>query len=213
MQLDVIALTSLVVEDYDGEFSDDGRIHGSGVVKYKSGHTYSGTFHKGYMHGSGSYLWSDGLAYSGDFANNRIEGQDGCTYQGQVSGGLRNGLGTFHYRPSEAKYIGEWKDGKMNGQGKLFYEFTDSAAGSYYEGSWLDGKKDGKGVMRYASGNIYDGEWRNNKKHGKGTMIWKDRHEEYSGEWQDNGPMGNGMDLELSNMRRAHGTEASGKTT
>ena len=55
-------------------------------------------------------------------------------------------------------YVGEWKNGKMNGQGT----FT-SKTGSTYVGEWRNNKKHGRGTYRYPDGSKVDGIWRNDK--------------------------------------------------
>ena len=54
------------------------------------------------------------------------------------------------------KYVGEYKDGKRNGQGTI---------------TWSDGKK-------------YVGEWKNGKRNGQGTQTWLDGRK-YVGEYKD----------------------------
>ena len=48
---------------------------------------------------------------------------------------LFEGLGAFVW-PDGSKYIGNWEDGKRNGQG--FYTFSD---GRSYQGEWVDDLK------------------------------------------------------------------------
>ena len=55
-------------------------------------------------------------------------------------------------------YVGEWKNGKMNGQGT----FTGKT-GSTYVGEWRNNKKHGRGTYRYPDGSKVDGIWRNDK--------------------------------------------------
>ena len=38
----------------------------------------------------------------------------------------------------KATYIGNWKNNKINGKGKITYENNQ-----WYEGEWVDGKKHG----------------------------------------------------------------------
>ena len=52
-------------------------------------------------------------------------------YNGQVENGEPSGLGVIYY-PNGNMYIGEWKDGKRNGQGT----FTYPDDGRNYEGEW-----------------------------------------------------------------------------
>lgn len=75
-------------------------------------------------------------------------------------------------------YIGEFKDNKKNGFGKMTY-----VSGNVYEGNWEKGKKSGYGKMIYASGNVYEGEWKNNKRNGFGRMIYKKDNSVKEGTW------------------------------
>lgn len=55
-------------------------------------------------------------------------------------------------------YVGEWKDGVVNGQG--IYVWGD---GDIYAGNWKDGKKSGYGVYIWSDGTVYKGQWSNDK--------------------------------------------------
>ncbi|MEM1118943.1 MAG: caspase family protein [Bacteroidota bacterium] len=70
-----------------------------------------------------------------------------------ISGNCINGMGTYTY-PSGAKYIGDFKNGKMNG--------------------W--------GMCTYSNGSIYKGEWKNGYPHGKGKKLLANK-KEWSGRW------------------------------
>jgi len=53
------------------------------------------------------------------------------------------------------KYVGEWKDGKFNGQGALTFD------GGQYVGEWKDDVPNGQGKMTYLYGNVEEGLWGN----------------------------------------------------
>ena len=55
---------------------------------------------------------------------------------------MRNGLGTYYYQEG-GFYEGNWKDNKMNGFGKLFYESGSLA----YEGMWFMDEFHGRGKI------------------------------------------------------------------
>ena len=57
------------------------------------------------------------------------------------------------------KYVGEWKDGKMNGQG------TDTSAdGAVYVGEWKDGKRNGHGTFTTpVKGEVLIGIWKDDE--------------------------------------------------
>jgi hypothetical protein len=54
--------------------------------------------------------------------------------------------------------VGEFKNGKRDGNGKITF-----ADGETYEGSWKDDKKHGAGVLKTANGEKYDGKWQEDK--------------------------------------------------
>jgi hypothetical protein len=58
--------------------------------------------------------------------------------------------------PDGRKYVGEYKDGKRNGQGT--YTYPD---GRKYVGEYKDGKRNGQGTYTFPSGDKYVGEWKN----------------------------------------------------
>merc|ERR1712159_586148 len=57
-----------------------------------------------------------------------------------------------------------------------------------YVGQMKDGKKHGFGRMVYSGGNVYVGEFKDDKKHGKGTFTWNSgpyKGDVYVGEYKD----------------------------
>lgn len=69
-------------------------------------------------------------------------------YEGEMENGLPHGSGSFYLWSVASEswleaYTGEWKDGQMNGQGKMILG-TD---GSYYEGSFKNSLPSGKGTL------------------------------------------------------------------
>ena len=78
-----------------------------------------------------------------------------------------------------SKYVGEFKDGKYNGQGTFYFE-----DGSRYVGEWKDGKKSGRGTLNYENGSKYSGEWQNDKRNGRGVFT-NANGEKYEGEFKD----------------------------
>ena len=90
----------------------------------------------------------------------KIKKKTGC-----IDGNCTNGKGTF-ILSNGAKYVGEWKDGKIHGEGTM--EWPD---GGWYEGQWKNGKRHGKGTMRFSNDTKYVGLWENDKRHGKGVST------------------------------------------
>ena len=60
--------------------------------------------------------------------------------------------------PDGSKYVGEFKDGKPNGQGT-----STNPTGQKYVGERKDGKKNGKGTFTLPDGRKYVGEWKEDK--------------------------------------------------
>lgn len=87
---------------------------------------------------------------------------------------------------SGGKYVGEFKDGKFNGQGTLTWP-----DGTNYVGSFKDSKFSGQGTYILANGQKYVGEFRDNKFNGQGTLTWHDG-DKYVGKFRDDKPNGQG---------------------
>ena len=96
-----------------------------------------------------------------------------------------NCFGTHTYA-SGSKYVGEFKDNKINGQGSLTY-----VNGGKYVGEWRDSKRNGQGTYTYANGDTYIGEWKDNEQHGKGTYTYA-IGAKYVGAWKDDKMHGQG---------------------
>jgi hypothetical protein len=60
--------------------------------------------------------------------------------------------------PNGARYEGEFKDGKPNGQGVKTW-----SDGARYEGEHKDGEPNGQGVKTWSDGVRYEGEWKDGK--------------------------------------------------
>ena len=67
------------------------------------------------------------------------------------------------------KYVGEYKDGLMHGQGT--YTFAN---GEKYVGEYKDNKRNGQGIWTDTNGNKYVGEFKDGKRNGKGTLTRAD---------------------------------------
>ncbi len=109
----------------------------------------------------GTHIWGPNTKSAGDICicewkNGRPHGQgtvtfakSGAKYVGEFRDSKRNGQGTYTYANGN-KYVGEFKDNKRNGQGT--YTFAD---GRKYVGGYKDGKPNGQGTRTYADGRVY----------------------------------------------------------
>lgn len=89
-------------------------------------------------------------------------------YSGDLVSGVPHGFGTWYYPDGKAAYEGEWKNGRIHGNGNIFCCKDGS---TLYSGEFYEGACDGWGV-RYEGGElIYEGEW-------QGGMICEDEEDE-----------------------------------
>ena len=123
----------------------------------------------------------------------------------QSSDGPRDGQGVRTSVEDATRYQGEFRDGKMNGQGVMFFpdrkryegEFRDDHRtghgvstlldGTRYEGEFTDGWLNGHGIATMADGSRYEGGFSHGKRNGHGIETTPDgqRHE---GEFRDDQP-------------------------
>ena len=76
-----------------------------------------------------------------------------------ISGNCINGQGTCTYADIPgSKYVGEFMNGKKNGQGTFTW-----ADGAKYVGGWMDGKMHGQGTFTKDDGAIVKGLFKNGK--------------------------------------------------
>lgn len=73
--------------------------------------------------------------------------------------GLKEGKGTILHENGNI-YEGEWREGKMHGQG-TFYE---KKSHFYYSGQWEANRLVGKGKVKYSKRHYYEGDFVNSKK-------------------------------------------------
>lgn len=102
-----------------------GKKHGSGKLIYPDGSVYTGNFQNDIKEGKGNYIWPDKTAIYSRFVNGEPEGLSRVVLPNgiQLEGIYRNGIifdgkGIYIYDDG-SRYIGEWEDGKRNGNGVL----------------------------------------------------------------------------------------------
>ena len=128
--------------------------------------------------------------------------QTGC-----IAGNCKDGNGTFIDSLGN-NYVGEWKEGKRNGQGVYIYDKViynpkglypelNAVPGKYciYIGEWKDGKQNGHGIDSTYWGEVYKGEWKDGKKDGQGVLTGSGGKWSYSGEWKRGKRNGQGIDV------------------
>ena len=89
------------------------------------------------------------------------------------------------------KYIGDWKDDGMHGQGTSTY-----TSGDKYVGEFKDNNRHGQGTYTYGNGDKYVGMFKDSMKHGQGTYFFGPESEwsgdKYIGEYKDDMKHGQG---------------------
>ncbi len=91
----------------------------------------------------------------------------GATYFGEMRNGKRHGHGIFIFpNPDGWKYVGEWKEDKQDGMGRLFH-----SDGWSYEGQYKNGTRHGEGLYTGADGWSHRGQYKNGRIHGFGIST------------------------------------------
>jgi hypothetical protein len=129
-----------------------------------------------------------------------------------------NCFGTETYAADSDKYVGEFKDGKRNGQGTYTFGAYSQWKGDKYVGEWKDGNRNGQGTYTFAITNIqstveggkYVGEWKDNKRNGQGTFTYRGGSK-YVGEWKDNKRNGQGIEYRADGAISGFGRWADDK--
>ena len=75
--------------------------------------------------------------------------------------------------------------------GNYRVEYED---GAFYVGEMRNGKLNGMGSMTYTDGTIYDGIFKDDLRHGRGRAQFRSRHMEYIGEWRFDKRHGHGKE-------------------
>ena len=117
--------------------------------------------------------------------NESLNSPSNAKYDGEYKDGKMNGQGTCVW-PNETKYVGEFKDGVICGQGTKTW-----SNGSKYVGEWKNNNMSGQGTHTWTTGVKYVGEWSEGKINGQGTKIWPSGTM-YVGEWRDEEMSGKG---------------------
>lgn len=189
--------TNMTKISYIGELSEEGVMHGHGVLVYSSGIKYEGDFYYGKRHGYGKLIYplasiivpdssintantqteTSCIIVEGNFENDQLIGDahifypDGEEYIGTVVDGKSHGKGIYHYNNKDI-YDGEWCNGLRNGYGTMIFFVQDGNIQEIYQGEWKDDTMDGNGIYKHADGSIYEGLWSNGKMHGYGILYY-----------------------------------------
>ena len=153
--------------ELEGEW-DKGILCGKCRIKWKSGNIFEGELKNNLMDGNGFMIWYNKKEkYIGQWKNNLQNGfgihiyytddnninENNNNNQNVNNNSNNNNNDNKYFRN---RYIGQYKDGKRNGYGKMFYN-----NGCIYEGYWKNNNKDGFGIYYYFDKTKYIGNFQN----------------------------------------------------
>ncbi|XP_078071991.1 ALS2 C-terminal-like protein isoform X2 [Mustelus asterias] len=177
---------------YEGDWYQ-GKLQGSGIMKWPDGRNYIGNYEAGLEHGFGVYVTPAGPeifdCYKCHWKRGKMHGYgiceygNGMTYKGYFQDNQRHGFGILHCSQLEKlpfKYVGHWENDKKAGYGV----FDDLDRGERYIGTWLEDCKHGSGIVITQSGLCYEGNFQYNKIMGPGTILSED-DSAYEGEFTE----------------------------
>lgn len=90
---------------------------------------------------------------------NKINYADGSTYEGYVENGLRNGQGTLVW-PDGQKYEGNWINDERTGYGTYLWPEKRRGYMYKYVGNFKNGEMEGNGTAYYVGGFVESGIWK-----------------------------------------------------
>jgi hypothetical protein len=157
-------------DEYEGEFNDEGKRHGSGTYSTPSGDLYVGTYRLGVRHGKGIYTMKDGTRYEGEFKDGKPCGKGTYVfsnqdiYIGEFDNDEFHGEGSWS-SPNGSSYQGQFFNGKRHGRGTFY------SKGALYNGEWQKGIFSGYGIYLYPNGDSYEGEFKNGRFNGYGRYT------------------------------------------
>ena len=174
-------------DKYEGNWGD-GKRHGQGILTWANGDRYEGEWIQGKRHGQGVFTDSKGSKYDGSWLDGQPDGH-GIYCKGRIlkerfknperhyelmecfEGAWVKGefKGAGRFNNSEILYIGDFADGKPNGNGT----YTDKK-GNRGEGVWKDGRFSGQGVFTDDSGLRFEGEFIDSKPTDNGSFFRED---------------------------------------
>jgi hypothetical protein len=153
-------------------------MNGTGLLTYRDGQKYEGSFLNGNFEGEGTMTNADGTVKAGIWKNNVYSGKSLGNY-GCISGNCDEGTGTYTFENGE-KYVGSFLKGTYEGPGTYYYSNGDK-----YVGNFVNGTRNGQGTYTFAvDGRKYVGKWKANKFNGEGTMYYSNGTVK-SGMWKD----------------------------
>ncbi|CAD8134822.1 unnamed protein product [Paramecium octaurelia] len=146
---------------YYGQHSK-GAAHGKGTIVFSDGAQYQGDWEQGQITGEGSIFITNSLYYKGQVKDGQMHGQGKLILFAKTNK-VRQNIGTDVMIIQEGGTILEgqfYEDQMIEGN-------VRTLKGNYI-GQMKEGKMDGKGIFICNDESFYDGQFKNNKRHGIG---------------------------------------------
>lgn len=161
------------IGEYDGERNEVKQRHGKGRALLPNSDYFSGSYKEGLREGKGHYVFKGGAQYRGDYKNGMKDGvgiffyPDGSTYEGDFREDKRHGKGKYTYAQGDV-YDGDWEKDERQGLGTYTYK----ASGVVMFGIWKNGKMEGRGKISYPTFTFH-GTFLHNMPIGKGCFVFE----------------------------------------
>ena len=174
-------------DEYIGECNNNKR-NGKGIMKYKTKEIYNGEWKDDKKEGIGIYIFINNTKeikekdygkfyWNGKYYDiNKNEIFSKIIPENVLStiyGKFREVMDNNGYGEKdtiidikEKKYIGEFKNDEIDGEGIMYYKNKE-----IYNGIMKNKKKEGYGEMIYKNGDKYIGNWKDDKREGEGKLI------------------------------------------
>eukprot|EP01032_Pedospumella_encystans_P020483 gene20483-23267_t len=127
-----------------------------------------------------------GLADNPARAFNSLGNEYFYSYDGEWKNGRMHGNGTYLFRDGKT-YEGRFQNGHIEGEGTAYYP-----GGQKYVGEWQKGRYEGKGETFMLGGSKYVGDFEFGRRHGQGTLTYPSGLT-YVGQFLDGKPHGRGV--------------------
>ena len=191
---------------YRGGYKDDEK-NGHGIYTYADGGKEVGAWENGKLNGYAVIYGADGsIDQEGIFkddvfqyAQNRSSNSWAIPDCNPSASVWDNCLGTYEWNSGDNKgdkYVGEWKNNEINGQGTYYFLADNNSKGDKYEGEFRNGVFQGQGTYTFSSGHKYTGEFRDGERNGKGISTYYYPHKsagyKYVGDFKDGKRHGQG---------------------
>lgn len=157
--------------------------------------------------------WGVGYEYIGELKNGKPDGWGIARYEngnviryvGQFRNGFYSGKGVLLFTDS-VFLAGQWKDGKLNGQGTNY-----TKNGTIYFGNFGGGLKNGRGLLVYKNNDFFYGDFKADKANGRCISLWSNGTILSDIQYTDDQRNGYGYQYEAAQKKLYSGQWASDK--